>query len=349
MLLFVQGPSSSRAALVVEDMVEVFDAPDPGGVPTARLKRGERVSVRREEPGGWLAISPPPGSFSWVDDRSLVKLDDGLARVEEDQAQVRSGRPGARLPGAVLTTLPRSAEVVLLDRPPLVLGSGDSRRRWLAIEPVREEVRYLLADGVEIVGARSGRSVRADSAGTKPGPSWFRNELATLDARHRVAVSGPVDQWDLVVVRKGYEDLLARVEDDAERSLVAERLRRVDLQREVAAVAGEFQSRLRASRARDQDLSQARKKLDDQTGGKRREYAAVGILQRSTETLEGSRLYVLIGQDGRFSAYVAIPPTLSISGLLGTRVGLVGEVHYRQELNLRMIEVRDIDLIERGP
>jgi hypothetical protein len=352
MFLALQAPPA-RAALVVEDVVEVFDAPDPGGMPTSKLRRGERVSVRREEPGGWVAIVPPPGTFSWIEAEALADMGDGRVHVEADMASVRSGRPGARLPGAVQATVIRGAELRLLDRPPLDLGSGDVRRRWVAVEPAAEEVRYILADGIEYVGTKReptpGRTAEFTPSRPGRGPAWFRDELASLDSRHRLAVSGPVDHWDLTAIRKGYADLLDRVDDEAARELVASRLRRVDLQREVAAAAAEFQSRLRASRARDDDLGDARRKLDERTAGGRREHAAEGLMQASAETLEGQRLYALFGRDGKLSAYLRIPPTLSTSGLVGARVGVVGSVRYRQGMSVRLIEVRDIDLIDRGP
>src|SRR5262245_4278467 len=39
--------------------------------PTNRLKKGDRVEVVRELQDGWLAIKPPPGSFSWINMRFL--------------------------------------------------------------------------------------------------------------------------------------------------------------------------------------------------------------------------------------------------------------------------------------
>lgn len=353
MTAFLQGPGGPRAALVVDDRVDVYDAPDPGGVPTGRLARGERVSVLREEPGGWLAIVPPPGSFSWVEAEALADLGDGRARVEADQADVRSGRPGAKLPGAARTNLFRGDEVRLLDRPALILGQGDSRRRWVAIVPAPGESRFVLADGLEVVGPGGhtgrGRPVATDPAASRPGPAWLRDTLASLDARHRLAVSGPVDQWDLASVRKGYANLLGRLDEGPARDLVAERLRRVDRQRDVAAAAAEFQSRLRASRARDADLEDARKKLDERTAGGPKSRVAEGLMQVSAERWEGRRLYALLGRDGRLSALLRVPPTLSVSGLLGNRVGVVGDVRYLEGLPVRLIEVRDIDLIDRGP
>ena len=38
---------------------------------TNHLKPGDRVRVLKEEDGGWLAILPPSGSFSWINKQLL--------------------------------------------------------------------------------------------------------------------------------------------------------------------------------------------------------------------------------------------------------------------------------------
>src|SRR5262245_9545420 len=42
--------------------------------PTNRLVKGDTVEVVREQEGGWLAIKPPPGSFSWINSRFVQRI-----------------------------------------------------------------------------------------------------------------------------------------------------------------------------------------------------------------------------------------------------------------------------------
>lgn len=54
-------------AIIADD--EVYARSGPGNkpyYPTARLRKGDRVTVIRHDPGGWFMIEPPPGSFAWV-------------------------------------------------------------------------------------------------------------------------------------------------------------------------------------------------------------------------------------------------------------------------------------------
>lgn len=54
-------------AIIADD--EVYARSGPGNkpyYPTARLRKGDRVTVIRHDPGGWYMIEPPPGSFAWI-------------------------------------------------------------------------------------------------------------------------------------------------------------------------------------------------------------------------------------------------------------------------------------------
>src|SRR5688572_23626318 len=42
--------------------------------PTNRLRKGDRVDVVKELDGGWLAIKPPAGSFSWINSKFVQRI-----------------------------------------------------------------------------------------------------------------------------------------------------------------------------------------------------------------------------------------------------------------------------------
>jgi hypothetical protein len=135
---------------VVVDVLEVLVEADDSGYSSGELRRGDRVSAVSGGKPGWLAIVPPEGSFDWVDASTIRAGDDGLGKVTADQALIRSGADGARMPGPPRPPLPKGATVRLLDRPPLRLGTGAKARTWRAIAPVEGEVRYVRLDGVRL-------------------------------------------------------------------------------------------------------------------------------------------------------------------------------------------------------
>lgn len=64
-------------AIIADD--EVYARSGPGNkpyYPTARLRKGDRVTVIRHDPGGWYMIEPPPGSFAWVRQEFVTRQGD---------------------------------------------------------------------------------------------------------------------------------------------------------------------------------------------------------------------------------------------------------------------------------
>jgi hypothetical protein len=80
-------------AVVESDGAVARCGPGKSYYATLRLKRGSRVTVRRQDPGGWFMIDPPAGSFS------LIRADDversgnlgTIKRLDQGEASVRIG------------------------------------------------------------------------------------------------------------------------------------------------------------------------------------------------------------------------------------------------------------------
>ncbi len=148
-------PARETGGEVIVDALEVLDEADPAGYPTAELKKGDRVLVVGTQPPGWLAIKPPTGSFHWLDASAILDKNDGTGEVIVDQATVRSGASGAKLPGPPRSTLSKGATVRLLDRPRLTIGSGTKARTWRAIAMADGEVHYVQAEDVKLDGSKT--------------------------------------------------------------------------------------------------------------------------------------------------------------------------------------------------
>lgn len=130
--------------------VEVRSGPssDPKMYPTGKLRQGDRVRVVREEAGGWLAIEPPTGSFSWINTRFLeISSQQNTAQVLGDDVPVRVGSELTKeAPTVQQIKLQRGAQVIVLDQKKAYTEDGG----WLPIVPPPQEVRYIPAEAVRV-------------------------------------------------------------------------------------------------------------------------------------------------------------------------------------------------------
>ena len=236
---------------------------------------------------GWLAIEPLPTAIFWIEQSSL-EIDEeevtdavehdrrSLAWVNRPQALIRSGHPQAKLPGPPRGTLPRGTMVQLVDRPPLSLGQGPEKSRWLAIVPPADQVSYVRAEGVRWLtltptppvppaaevrasyeepmppkqAAKQRSNPRRAPSSWPPGVSA---ELQRIDGISQVIIaSQPIEKWRFETVRAGYQDLLKRAGDQLElEEALRMRLNRLTQYEQAARAARTIESILAKSHRRD--------------------------------------------------------------------------------------------------
>lgn len=141
------GPYESTVT-VAEIEVRSGPSSDPKFYPTSRLRQGDRVQVLKEEEGGWLAIKPPNGSFSWINTRFIeLSAQQTSAQVLGDDVVVRIGSELVNTEPTVeaKVKLKRGTQVVVLDTRKVYTSDGG----WLPIAPTPEEVRYIPANAVK--------------------------------------------------------------------------------------------------------------------------------------------------------------------------------------------------------
>lgn len=143
------------SAYVIRHSVPIWSGPGGDYPVSSRLGIGSKVNVFREGAGGWLAIEPPEGSYSWVEDRYLEAGDDGYAECLADDAPCYVGSRFNTDRRIVHVRL-RKGEVVN------VLGESYVRpgAKWYKIEPPAGEFRWIKKDDV----ARSVPNTAAISA-----------------------------------------------------------------------------------------------------------------------------------------------------------------------------------------
>jgi hypothetical protein len=149
-LLILTGGFASAGQdirFVISEVAEVRskNSDNPEFYVTNRLPKGTRVEVTAEEPGGWLAIKAPQGSFSYINTRFIKSLDpNGPFRV--------CNLPGVKVPvfvgSEVLTSRPTVAGCTLEQGAQLYsIGRtvNDQDGTWLQIRPPDRERRYIRA------------------------------------------------------------------------------------------------------------------------------------------------------------------------------------------------------------
>ena len=115
----------------------------------------------------------------------------------------------------------------------------------------------------------------------------------------------------------------------------------------IAEAARRFDASVARSRKLDHEVDQARIRLDRARVATVRGYDAKGHLQASSRKVDGQKVHVLIGPDGKPVAYLDLPPGIATAPLLTRRIGVRGEVRFEESLGTRLIKVRDLDALDK--
>ncbi|MBX3412279.1 MAG: SH3 domain-containing protein [Pirellulales bacterium] len=146
-LLVASAPLAAQefpyVGYIQRDDVYLRSGPGKNYYATTRLYEGDTVEVYRHDPGGWCAVRPPQGSFSWVlatqvrlldGQRGVVQADDVVARVGTEQGDTRD---------VIQVRLDRGEEVVVLEAQQF--GEGPKAVTWFKIAPPAGEFRWISA------------------------------------------------------------------------------------------------------------------------------------------------------------------------------------------------------------
>jgi hypothetical protein len=210
---------------------------------TQKLSRDAVVTVRRHEPGGWVMIDPPQGSFSWVPARYVDRQgDEGV--VKEDNVVAFVGSNFGDEAGVWQRPLRAGERVTILGERQIDTQSGmqqmyqitpPSREfRWMpgaAIVPIDENVRKQLDNNPYAMPSQANRTpVQKDTTTTPiagavdtppvvPSTQLARlqsirseqKDLADIDHRFREMILLDPSQWNL----DGLEDDYRRLQEHA--------------------------------------------------------------------------------------------------------------------------------------
>jgi SH3-like domain-containing protein len=158
--LSAYGQTFPYKTYVIADDVYLRSGPGQNYYPTNKLKRGQEIEVYRHDPGGWCAIRPVEGSFTWVSGRYLKLTEKNLAVITEDGVAARVGSRFSDVRDVVQVRLQKGETVEILEPP--ARGAGFNDNAWFKIAPPSGEFRWVSAKYLSTeypsdgVGRRSG-------------------------------------------------------------------------------------------------------------------------------------------------------------------------------------------------
>jgi hypothetical protein len=167
------------------DDVYIRSGPGKNYYPTEKLSRGQAVEIYRHDPGGWYAIRPPQGSFSWVPARLLQPTTGHLATINGDRVVSRVGSRFSDVRDVIQVRLDRGEEVEIMEIKSLTTG-GQSEQ-WCKIAPPAGEFRWVFGKFVDEVAPAPDHRVADESdrgTGAKSSNSAIRTVSAERSQRY---------------------------------------------------------------------------------------------------------------------------------------------------------------------
>jgi hypothetical protein len=156
-------------AVIEADETQVRCGPGKNFYVTLKLARGQHVTVRRHDPGGWFMIDPPPGSFS------LIRMDDvtqegniaTVKRLEQGQACVRIGSSLDPTVDSIFQRKLSSGErAEILGE--VIIPRKDRQIHMFRIRPPRGEFRWIEGSDVAPLDPEIKQQLDRDPFSTPP-------------------------------------------------------------------------------------------------------------------------------------------------------------------------------------
>ncbi|MBM3980293.1 MAG: SH3 domain-containing protein, partial [Planctomycetes bacterium] len=159
-------------AAVSDPEVKLRAGPSDAFPETGTLARGAVVIVEKEEPNGWLAVSAPYGSVSWIatqfiEDPAPDKATPKNVFVHaEDEVTLAAGKAGLQQPLDIRRVkVPNGTGLLLLG--PKVTFAG---KTWYPVAPPAGDVRYLPRTAVQFEKPAPNNFVVRVTEPTAPNP-----------------------------------------------------------------------------------------------------------------------------------------------------------------------------------
>ncbi len=338
--------------------VYVRSGPGRDYYPTDKLQKGARVEVYRHDPGGWLAVRPPRGSFSWVTSRHLDLQEDDLAVVNADRVVARVGSNFSDVRDVIQVRLDRDEKVAVVEPP-----KPDSP--WCKIEPPAGEFRWifakyvdrelpadLAADQREVgpyapmdddTNERPPAEVRLTS-GDENAPRDLAlgvelsrlRELERIDTALSEIVAEDISTWSFDALHKRAELALRSAEGSLERGrarVLLDKLSRFDdIKRRHDA--------LRQAQPAVPAVAASVERFDDAR------FDGVGRLSPVVSQKTGGPQYALLDKSGAVLSFVTPAPGVNLRPYVDKYIGVNGQRGYLTDLHRQHVSVQRVTLLD---
>jgi hypothetical protein len=360
--IWAQPASFPYKGYVNAEDVYVRSGPGQSYYPTDKLKVGQEVEVYRHDPGGWCAIRPVEGSFTWVSSRYLKPTEKNLAVVTGENVEARIGSRFSNTRDVIMVRLHKGEVVEVVDPPSH--GADENEAAWVKIAPPSGEFRWIAAKYVDLDPPNDGvRKPHGDgrtepsslpvaaggspSPGSPPAAEAFQAELDRLDLElSAMAIEDPA-AWSFDALRDRANRLLDQAQTAVERGrarlLVNKIARFDDIKQRYDAVQAMHDSTDRSTRLLASLKNDAGKRvhsfdIDDRFDG-------VGQLTQIASPKQGAPRYALIDESGSVRCYVTPAPGVNLQNYIGKQVGITGSRGFMPEQHTSHIMARHVTLL----
>ncbi|MCC6124765.1 MAG: SH3 domain-containing protein [Pirellulales bacterium] len=369
----LQSPISAEEsfpykAFIVADEVYVRSGPGHNYYSTDKLSKGQEVEVYRHDPGGWCAIKPPEGSFSWISSR-FAKIEEGnLAVVTENNVSARVGSKLSDVRDGIQVRLRKGEVIEVLETKKI--GSGDSpTQTWHKIAPPAGEFRWVSLKNLESEYVREGLLRRADDGKVReseadaetPGGKEkhslaeklpheiFQTELDRLELELSRMVAEDSNVWSFDSLRIGAESLLeganTAVESGKARLLLS-RIARFEDIKDRADKVDQLRAETERSNQYIAGLRSTMRRAKEYVDGGDDRFDGVGRLEQVAPTTPGVPRFALLDDAGNVRSYVTPSTGVNLHKYVGQQIGVVGRRGYMPEQKAQHVTANRVTVLE---
>jgi uncharacterized protein YgiM (DUF1202 family) len=339
-------------AVITTDNIYVRSGPGENYYPTDRLKAGQQIEVYRHDVGGWYAIRPSAGSFSWVAGRDLEVNKDNLARVVEDHAAARVGSRFSDIREVTQVRLKRGEVVEVLGTKPSAAAGAAAAETWYKITPPSGEFRWV--DGKHVARDDSADGLRQPGGGPSGAPAGsgrlsaeqFQKAMDDLEVELSTMVVEEPTVWDFAELRQRADSLFQQAQAATERGrarLVLGKITRFEDIRDRYKKLSTMQSE--TARV---DRRLARLSRISPPGDPEGRFDAVGRLAWVPSPKPGTPQYVVVDPSGNVRCYVSPAPGVNLRSYVGRDVGINGTRGYMPEQKAAHLMARHVTLVDEA-
>jgi hypothetical protein len=182
-------------AIIEADEAYVRCGPGKNFYTTMKLTRGQHVTVRRHDPGGWFMIDPPLGSFSLIRMEDVVQEGNiaTVKRLDVGQASVRIGSSLDPTADSIFQRKLSSGErAEILGE--VIIPRKDRQVPMFRIRPPRGEFRWIEGNDVAPLDPQIKQQQDSDPFSTPPQARQARrdpnHQLSSGATEHLAAATG---------------------------------------------------------------------------------------------------------------------------------------------------------------